>query len=83
MKMTSDTKNQDHYTQHNIQPIDFISDVCGPSWMAGNIIKYASRYNKKDGVKDIKKAIHYCEMLINVLEGRGPRDYGEEDTLNT
>jgi len=28
------------------------------------IIKYVDRYKDKNGVEDLKKAIHCCEMLI-------------------
>lgn len=73
-------KRQKHYEQWEIQPVDFIVSTIGPSWLVGNVIKYVMRYNEKNGVQDIRKAIHYCEMLINNIEGRGPRDYGEEKT---
>ena len=37
-------------------------------YYAGNIIKYASRYKRKNGAEDIKKAKQYCKMLIELLE---------------
>lgn len=71
-------KRQKHYEQWDIQPVDFIVSTIGPSWLVGNVIKYVMRYNEKNGKEDIHKAIHYCEMLLNHIEGRDPRDYGKE-----
>lgn len=34
------------------------------SFCHGNIIKYALRTNKKNGIEDLKKAKKYIEMLI-------------------
>lgn len=78
--MTHQIQRQKHYEQYAVQPIDFIVQVAGPEWCAGNIIKYAARYKEKNGVEDVYKAKHYCEMLINILEGRGPREYSETDS---
>ena len=33
----------------------------------GNIIKYACRWKKKNGVEDLEKIIWYCNHLINYL----------------
>ena len=71
-----DVGRQAHYEQYDIQPIDFIVQVAGPEWCAGNVIKYLARYKEKNGLEDVKKAKTYCEFLINILEGRAPRDYG-------
>lgn len=53
----------DHYSSMKIQPIDYIraNDL---GYIEGNIIKYISRYKKKDGLKDLKKAKQYIEFLI-------------------
>lgn len=71
----ANVKRQKHYEQWDIQPIDFIAATIGPSWMVGNVIKYVMRYNEKNGLEDIRKAQHYLEMLVNTIEGRGPREY--------
>lgn len=52
----------DHY-QKAIQPWDIISEWKLDFW-EGNIVKYILRYKDKDGVKDLKKAKHYLEYLI-------------------
>lgn len=51
-----------HY-QNSIQPWDIISAWKLDFW-EGNIVKYILRYKDKDGVKDLKKAKHYIEYLI-------------------
>lgn len=62
----------DHYTRKSIQPW-----VAMRSWMTpeqfegflrGNVIKYTARYPDKDGLKDLKKAAHYLQALIELLE---------------
>lgn len=56
-------KQQAHYTQHKIQPVVFIGEN-RLDFLSGNVIKYVSRYNLKNGVEDLEKARHYLDMLI-------------------
>ena len=56
-----------HY-QMPIQPIDFI-EKNGIGFSEGNIIKYVVRYKQKGGIKDLRKAQHYLDMLIERMEG--------------
>ncbi len=74
----TNVKRQKHYEQYEIQPVDYIVATLGPGWLVGNVIKYVMRYNEKNGRQDILKAMHYLEMLLNHVDGRGPRDYGTE-----
>ena len=64
----SDNINPDHY-KVGIETIDYIT-----SWkmdyLEGNIIKYVSRYNYKNGVEDLKKAQWYLTKLIAREESR-------------
>ena len=39
----------------------------------GNIIKYALRWNEKNGVEDLKKIVWYANHLINHLEKQDAR----------
>lgn len=57
----------DHYKKMPIQPWDFIvaNDI---GFLAGNAIKYVARYKDKNGIEDLKKAIHFIEKLIEVEE---------------
>ena len=50
-----------HYKNFVIQPYEFISknDL---SFFQGNVIKYVCRYLNKNGIEDLDKIIHYCEL---------------------
>jgi len=52
-----------HYKNMKIQPINYIqaNDL---GFCAGNVVKYVSRYQSKNGVEDLRKAKHYIELLI-------------------
>ena len=54
-------KGPKHYKSYVIQPYEFISKN-GLSFFQGVIIKYVVRYLMKDGIKDLDKIIHYCEL---------------------
>jgi hypothetical protein len=55
----------EHY-KLKIQPYHFImgNDL---NFFQGNVIKYVVRYQKKNGIQDLKKIIHYCELEIERL----------------
>ena len=57
-----------HYKDQAIQPVEYIH-ANGIGYMEGNVIKYVSRWRKKNGIKDLEKAKHYIELLIE-LEAR-------------
>ena len=59
-----------HYIKYKIQPSQFVTEnkLLYPE---GCVIKYVVRHQDKGGKEDLKKAIHYIEMIIE-------RDY--EDT---
>jgi hypothetical protein len=56
-----------HYKDLPIQPSEFIRKN-GLGWYEGNIIKYTCRYKQKNGAEDIRKVIHYAELLLEELE---------------
>ena len=37
-------------------------------FLEGAIIKYVSRWKKKNGINDLKKDKHFCELLIELAE---------------
>ena len=53
----------DHYKSMKIQPAEFINENNLP-YAEGNAIKYICRHKKKGKKKDIEKAIHYLQMII-------------------
>jgi Protein of unknwon function (DUF3310) len=57
-----------HYKDLPIQPVEYIyANALG--YFEGNVIKYVSRWRKKNGIADLEKAKHYIELLIE-LENR-------------
>jgi hypothetical protein len=56
-----------HYKDKKIQPWDFIV-ANGLSFLEGNVVKYVCRHNSKGGLDDLKKAQHYLQKLIEVVE---------------
>jgi hypothetical protein len=59
----------DHYRNKKIQPWDFILEN-GIGFCEGSAIKYLSRWKEKEGIKDLRKAIHFIQKLIEVEEAR-------------
>ena len=55
----------DHYRTLAIQPVDYITQN-KLDWCEGNIVKYITRWKQKGGVDDIKKVIHYAELLLGM-----------------
>lgn len=56
----------DHYKKRRIQPWDYIADN-ELGYFEGNIVKYVTRYSDKGGIDDLRKAKHYLEKLIEVV----------------
>jgi hypothetical protein len=71
-----------HYRSYAIQPVEYIV-ANGIGFLAGNVIKYATRYRDKNGAEDIKKAIHYLELILEFeypqppVVASAPYDTGE------
>ena len=71
MKATLKQVGGSHYKDCKIQPIEYIvgNDL---TFCEGNAIKYITRHRRKgEGAKDIHKAIHYLEMILET-------EYNEE-----
>ena len=60
-----------HYTKCSIQPIEYIHANNLP-FIEGNVVKYITRWRDKNGIEDLKKVIHYVELLIE-LETRNDK----------
>ena len=63
-----------HYKDMKIQPVEYIHGN-GIGFIEGCVIKYVSRWRKKNGVEDLRKARHFLDMLIELEEGP---DYARE-----
>lgn len=66
-----------HYTRYQIEPVTFVMRNDLP-FHVGNIVKYAVRAGHKlyqnqtsveSEITDLRKAIRYAEMRINLLNG--------------
>jgi hypothetical protein len=66
-----------HYKDFHIQPYEFISKN-NLSFFQGNVIKYVCRYMNKNGIEDLDKIIHYCE-----LEKKKMKDLNAEQQNNS
>lgn len=58
----------DHYRSKAIQPVEYIhaNDL---GFLEGCIVKRITRWRDKDGIQDLRKIQHECELLIE-LEAR-------------
>ena len=63
----------DHYRKYAIQPAEY-SARNGLSFLAGNVVKYVTRYKDKGGAEDIRKAMHYLELIME-FEYPLPKSY--------
>lgn len=57
-----------HYKYMAIQPIEFITANSIP-FIEGCVIKYVTRHANKNGAEDIKKAIHFLNLLLELKYG--------------
>ena len=56
----------DHY-KLKIQRYHFIMDN-GLNFFQGNVIKYVCRYRFKNGIEDLEKIKHYCDLEIKKIK---------------
>jgi hypothetical protein len=65
-----DRVNPDHYKVGGIETIDYMQAKMGKEqfegYLLGNVIKYTSRFQHKNGIEDLKKAQWYLNKLIEV-----------------
>ena len=69
-----------HYKGMKIQPTEY-AHANKLGFLEGNVVKYISRHDKKNGREDVEKAIHYCQMILQMEydeklkdgDGAGPK----------
>lgn len=70
--MSDNVNNPSHYTQGEIETIDYIQDKLTDTefrgYCKGNILKYLSREQHKGGDEDLRKAQWYLDRLVGSLE---------------
>ena len=70
-KAATEQVGGDHYRSKAIQPIDYIlGNELG--FAEGNVVKYITRHQDKNGAEDIRKVIHYCQFILE-------HQYNEEE----
>ena len=59
-----------HYKDLKIQPVQYIH-ANGVPFIEGSIIKYVTRWRAKNGIKDLEKARHFIDLLIELENAKG------------
>jgi len=54
-----------HYKTMKIQPVQYIH-ANGLGFCEGSVVKYITRWKSKGGVKDLEKAKHFIDLLIEL-----------------
>ena len=57
-----------HYKDCAIQPVDYIVKN-NLDFLEGNVVKYITRHKTKNGIEDIRKVIHYAELILELKYG--------------
>jgi len=58
-----------HYKDCAIQPVDYIVKN-NLDFLEGNVVKYITRHKTKNGIEDIRKVIHYAELILEKKYGK-------------
>lgn len=70
-----DNVNHPNHYLGNVEVIDYIEDKLTSEqfegYLVGNVIKYLSRYQKKNGLEDLQKGRWYLNKLIETKENNG------------
>ena len=71
-----------HYRGAELQHWDLV-DIYQWDYFQAQIIKYVMRHKQKNGIEDLKKAIHFAEKYIELLqepgEGEPTSGYVDQD----
>lgn len=63
-----------HYKTLAVQPVEYIH-ANGIGYFEGNVIKYVTRWKSKNGIKDLEKAKHFIDLLIQLETESAGEDY--------
>lgn len=70
-----------HYKELPIQPVEYIyANKIG--YFEGNVIKYVTRWKEKGGIKDLEKAKHYIDLLIELTMREQSAEYQIQEILS-
>lgn len=68
-----------HYKKYKIQPVELYNKF-NLGFGESNLIKYSMRHQDKNGLQDLDKVVHYCDLMIQFNNPIGnfiPFDYIE------
>ncbi len=57
-----------HYKKYRIQPVEFCQ-LNELNHCESSIVKYATRHRDKGGAEDLRKVIHYAQLLLEMEYG--------------
>ena len=57
-----------HYQELAIQPVEYIHRNC-LGFIEGCVVKYVTRHRKKGKAEDVRKAIHFLRLLLELEYG--------------
>ena len=63
MNNKKDNIKPEHYGDSGIDVISFCQ-ANNLDFMQGNVIKYITRYRKKNGLEDLRKAVEYINRIL-------------------
>lgn len=69
-----------HYKHYKMEPIELIV-ACKWDFIQGNIAKYLLRAKYKNGLEDIEKAKHYCELGKDLTVGKSANEIIDNDAI--
>lgn len=75
MSALSEQAGGNHYKDLAIQPVEYNYKNQLP-YLEGNVVKYVTRHKSKNGAEDIRKAIHYCQLILEL-------EYGETNVVSS
>lgn len=67
MESLNNQVDGNHYLKLKIQPVEYIHANNIP-FIEGSVIKYVTRWRDKGGIKDLQKAAHFIQLLIELEE---------------
>lgn len=65
-----------HYQCLRIQPVEY-NYANGLPFIEGSVVKYITRHRNKNKAEDVKKAIHFCIMLLKLEYGYTKKELEE------
>lgn len=70
-----------HYKELPIQPVEYIY-ANNIGYFEGNVIKYVTRWKEKGGIKDLEKAKHYIDLLIQLTNRTESAEHQVQEILS-